>query len=134
MSKIILSSKIKSRFSDLNVRLTLISEFSEVVAGYDSYYFGRNVPNNNSKIVFHIHYVPSELDPQLKNWNYNYSNKKDSYNRTSDNLIFYTKNDINEYLLIGFVGPGGHKIFANFVFLDNLEKVANDFIKNGTVP
>jgi hypothetical protein len=134
MAKIVLSSLMKMYLSDLNKRIDFITEFNDVVGGYDSNTFGRNEKNNNSEYVYHIHYIPSSHEVEkLKTWNENFANKRPIFNRTSDNIIFYTKNKTGDYLVLAFMSPG-HTIFQNIDALQKLEKKASNFYHFGTIP
>lgn len=110
-------------------------ELSEMLSGAGSIMFGRNVQNNNSSQVWHIHFMPVDDDLRLKKWMENIKNGWRSYDRTSDDLIFYTRNYLGTCLVIDFMAPDGHnKSFKNRQFLYNLEMIAEAFISKGIIP
>jgi len=129
---IYLSSKLKESLQSLGISSVKFQNyFYDLVSGYseESDFFGRDVPNDGSENVRHVHIVPDKDDPQIKNW----IRAKNSFNKTSDNLLFYTKSE-NDYLLISIVKPNGHAIFRNSEFLSYLEAISENFILHRIVP
>jgi hypothetical protein len=109
-------------------------ELSEMLSGAGSVMFGRNVQNNNSSHVWHIHFMPVDDPSELEKWMDNIENGRKSYDRTSDNLIFYTLDSLGTCLVIEFMAPKGHKrSFKNRQFLHNLEMIAEGFIYKGII-
>lgn len=131
-----ISSMVRSKLNSLSIPISDFKlELSETLSGSNSHLFGRNVRNNNSSDVWHIHFIPLTNSDKLEEWNINYrKNYSSSYNRTSDNLIFYTMNRNNTCLVIEFMTPNGHKSFNNRQFLHNLEIIADSFINRGIIP
>jgi hypothetical protein len=129
-----LSSSAKTKLRAAGVSVSEFNlELSETIS--DSYLFGRDVSNNKSDLVRHIHFVPISDSEKLKSWNDHYKNGRKSFNRVSNDIVFYTMNSTRtRCLVIEFISPHGHSVFSNIDFLQELDKIANAYVLNGIIP
>ena len=103
--------------------------FYEMKSGYPPDFFGRDVRNENSELINHVHIIPDETDSRRKSWAESCSVKGNPFHRTSDDFLYYADYGNSYYLLIAIVKPRGHKSLNNIDFMWSLENIAITHIK-----
>jgi hypothetical protein len=103
----------------------------------ESYYFGKDALNRNSKWLRHVHMVPIASPDSLEQWDKNWQRSRA---RKSDRYLFYSDGGPFGYLLLGVVNdPSAHQFLAGSrssdrVVLLEMEKQADAFYHFGRLP
>lgn len=111
---------------------SLIEDFYYMSLGQDVFFFGRNVPDTHIPDLYHVHYLPTD-DTTLSQWEDHYENQRETFSRTSDNLLFYTKKE-QDYLILAIAAPNGHLTFSDKNKMMNMKRDIDNFIKNNIIP
>jgi hypothetical protein len=128
---IILTSKLTSQIeAHKYTKEEFKRDFYDLISGYQSDFFGWNVPDTKHPNLYHVHIIPDESDPKRNIWIKN----KNHHQRKSDNILFYASNNKGSYLCILLVKPNGHATFNNIDAMAGLAKITDNFVNFNLVP
>ena len=108
--------------------------------GHQTEVFGRDVLNNGSKYLRHVHMVPKSSDVKFQAWKQIYDHNQEhngSRDQLSDRYLFYVFDNQYGFLLLHVINdPGGHTIWEPRYrsVLKNWEEIAEDFVNLGALP
>lgn len=110
-------------------------EFKSPLFGKDGAYF-KPLVNGEKYALHHVHLPPMLDKQQKKRWINDFNWKR---TKTSDRVLVYVKDNLNNYLLITiFSEPDAHEIAnmknkENTDIMNHLAKVAEEFIYNNLI-